>query len=130
MFEKGDLVLKDVGWVKRLFRSVDAMDVETFLDFLEDDARFRFGSEQAVEGKDVIRETLEGFFASIKGLRHEILETWFHAETVICQGQVTYTRTDDSSVTIPFVNVLHMRKDRIREYLIYVDISPLYSAAS
>jgi hypothetical protein len=122
--------LKDAGWVKRLFNSVDAMEVETFLDFLEDDARFRFGSEQAVEGKGAIRDTLEGFFASIKGLRHEILETWFHPGTVICQGQVTYTRTDDSSVTIPFVNVLHMWKDRIREYLIYVDISPLYSAAS
>ena len=122
--------MKDSGWVKKLFNSIDAMDVGAFLDFLEDDARFRFGSEQAVAGKRAVREAIEGFFASIKGLRHEILETWFHTETVICQGRVTYTRIDDSSVTIPFVNVLRMRGDRIREYLIYIDINPLYSATS
>ncbi len=122
--------MKDSGWVKKLFNSVDAMDVGAFLDFLEDDACFRFGSAPAVAGKGAVREAIESFFASIKGLRHEIVETWFHGETVICQGQVTYTRIDDSSVTLPFVNVLRMREDRIGEYLIYIDIKPLYSNAS
>ena len=106
------------------------MDVGAFLVFFEDDASFRFGSEQAVAGKAAVREAIEGFFATIKRLRHEILDTWFHTETVICQGQVTYTRTDDSSVTIPFVNVLRMGGDRISEYLIYIDINPLYSTSS
>ena len=122
--------MEDAGWVKRLFSSVDNMDTEAFLDFLADDALFRFGSEQAVTGKEAIRETIDGFFASIKGLRHEILETWFEAGTVICQGEVTYTRKDDSDITIPFVNILRMGGNRIREYLIYIDIKPLYSPAS
>jgi ketosteroid isomerase-like protein len=122
--------LEDADWVRKLFSSVDDMDTEAFLDFLEDDALFRFGSEQGVTGKEAIRETIEGFFASIKGLRHEILETWFEAGTVICQGEVTYTRTDDSNITIPFVNILRMSGNRIREYLIYIDIKPLYSPAS
>ena len=121
--------MEDAGWVKRLFSSVDNMDTEAFLDFLEDDALFRFGSEQAVTGKEAIRETIEGFFASIKGLRHEILEIWFEAGAVICQGEVTYTRSDDSDITIPFVNILRMGGNRIREYLIYIDIKPLYSPA-
>ncbi len=123
-------MLEDAGWVGRLFSSVDAMDIEAFLDFIEDDALFRFGSEKAVTGKDAVRKALECFFASIKGLRHEILETWFHTETVVCQGQVTYTRIDDSDITIPFVNIWRMRGDRIREYLIYVDVKPLYSDTS
>ncbi|MBW7990226.1 MAG: nuclear transport factor 2 family protein [Planctomycetes bacterium] len=122
--------MKDAGWVERLFSSVDNMDTEAFLDFLEDDASFRFGSEDAVTGKEAIRETIEGFFASIKGLRHEILETWFEGETVICQGEVTYTRANDSNITIPFVNILGMGGNRIREYLVYIDIKPLYSPAS
>ncbi len=122
--------MEDAGWVRELFSSVDNMDTEAFLDFLEDDALFRFGSEQTITGKEAIRETIEAFFASIKGLRHEILETWFEAGTVICQGEVTYTRKDDSDVTIPFVNILRMGSNRIREYLIYIDIKPLYSPAS
>jgi len=58
------------------------------------------------------------------------LETWFETGTVICQGEVTYTRSDDSDITIPFVNILRMGGNRIREYLIYIDIKPLYSPAS
>jgi hypothetical protein len=105
------------------------MDMEAFLGFLENDAMFRFGSAQEVRGKEAIRETLEGFFASINDLSHKILETWFETGTVICRGEVTYTRADDSNITIPFVNILGMRGNRIREYLIYIDIKPLYSPA-
>jgi ketosteroid isomerase-like protein len=122
--------LVDAGWIKRLFSSVDNIDTEAFLSFLEDDALFRFGNEQVVSGKEAICKTLEEFFASIKGLRHEILETWFEAGTVICQGEVTYTRTDDSDIMIPFVNIFRMQGNRIREYLIYIDIKPLYSTDS
>ena len=121
--------MEDAGWVKRLFSSIDNMDTEAFLSFLEDDALFRFGSEQVVTGKEAIGETIGGFFASIKGLRHDILEIWFEAGTVICRGEVTYTRIDDSDVTLPFVDILRMRGKRIGEYLIYIDIKPLYSPA-
>ena len=121
--------MEDAGWVKRLFSSIDNMDTEAFLSFLEDDALFRFGSEQVVTGKEAIGETIGGFFASIKGLRHDILEIWFEAGTVICRGEVTYTRIDDSDVTLPFVDILRMRGKRIGEYLIYIDIKLLYSPA-
>lgn len=102
------------------------MDTEAFLDFLEDDARFRFGIAPVLTGKEAIRSTINGFFAGIKGLRHDIVETWFQGQAVICQGQVTYARTDGGEVTIPFVNIWRMRNGRIREYLIYIDINPLW----
>ena len=117
---------KDIDWVRQLFESLDAMDTEGFLRFFADDARFRFGNEQTVTGKDDIRKAVEDFFSSIGGLKHRILETWVHAETVICQGEVTYTRTDNTKVTLPFVNIWRMEGDRIIEYLIYIDITPLH----
>jgi ketosteroid isomerase-like protein len=119
-------VLEEAGWAKELFASVDVMDTEAFLDFLEDDARFRFGGAPVVVGKEAIRSAIDGFFASIKGLRHDIVETWVQGQTVICQGDVTYTRTDGSEVTIPFATIWRMRNGRIREYLIYIDINPLW----
>lgn len=61
-----------------------------------------------MKGGDAIRKTIEDFFGSMKALRHQILETWFHDETVICHGQVTYARLDDSDVTIPFVKFPRM----------------------
>jgi len=120
--------LDKATFVRQVLDSVDAQDTEAFLGFFEEDAQFRFGSAPAVIGKEAIGEAVDGFFASIKGLRHEILETWSDAGTVICQGQATYTRTDDSKVTLPFVTIWRMRGERIKEYLIYIDIQPLYSA--
>jgi ketosteroid isomerase-like protein len=124
------LVMEDAGWVRRLFAAVDAQDIETFLSFLRDDARFRFGNAPAVTGKDAIRAALAAFFASIRGLRHEIPHIWFPAETVICEGESTYTRTDGTTVTIPFVTVWRMRGDRIQDYRIYIDMQPLFAPAS
>ena len=126
MNQKG-IEVEDAGWVRQLFDCVDAMDTEGFLGYLADDAIFRFGSSPAVAGKEAIGETVEGFFATIKGLSHEIVETWLQGETVICQGQVTYTRTDGSEVTIPFVNIWRMQGKLISEYLIYIDVTPLFS---
>lgn len=107
------------------------MDVEAFLDFFENDASFRFSNAPAVKGKEAIRQAVGGFFASIGRLRHEILETWLEDKTVICRGDVTYTRTDGSKITLPFATIWKLAGERmIKEYLIYIDINPLFSAVS
>jgi len=114
-------------WVPQLFQAIDAMDTETFTSFLTDDACFRFGNAPAVTGRTNIRDAVDGFFATIKALRHRVLSTWAHPDAVVCQGEVTYTRTDDTDVTIPFVNVLHIANGRISRYLTYIDIAPLHT---
>ncbi|MHC4843697.1 MAG: nuclear transport factor 2 family protein [Planctomycetota bacterium] len=119
--------MEETDRVKDVFESIDAMDTKGFLDFLTDDARFRFGSAEVTVGKEAIERSIEDFFGQIKGLQHRIIETWSGPEAVICQGEVIYARYDDSQVTVPFVNIWSMEKDLIKEYLIYIDISPLYS---
>ena len=58
---------------KRLFASIDAMDTESFLSFIREDATFRFGSSPAVKGHAEIRAAVEGFFASFAALKHDLL---------------------------------------------------------
>lgn len=111
----------------QLFQSIDAMDTNKFLTFLADGAQFRFGNAPAAVGKDVIRQAVGGFFQSIKGISHNILRTWTHPDTVICQGEVTYTRHDSSQLTVPFVDIFGMEGNLIKDYLIYIDITPLYA---
>lgn len=121
------MLRKDTDWVRQLFECIDAKDVDGFLEYLTDDAKFILGNAPAVTGKESIRKTLEEFLASIEGISHRIVETWVHPETVICQGEVTYTRLDSSQVTIPFATILRMEDERIKDYLIYIDITPLFS---
>jgi ketosteroid isomerase-like protein len=115
-------------WTRDLFRCVDAKDSDGWLEFLAADARFRFGNAPAVQGKDAIREAVSAFFASISELRHELVEIWNHADAVICRGDVIYTRLDGSTLIAPFANVLKLQDNLIRDYLIYADVSDLYSS--
>ena len=110
----------------KILERVDAMDVDGFLTFLADDARLRFGNGPAIVGKQQIGQAIGEFFGSIKALRHKILHTWFDSQAIVCQGEATYTRTDDTKVTIPFVNIWGVQAGLIKDYLIYIDLAPLY----
>ena len=112
---------------KSLLSAIDRMDVDAFESFLTEDAIFRFGNAEPVKGKNNIREYVVGFFSSIKSLKHEVLGVWESGQVLTVQGEVTYTRKDDRSVKAPFVNLFKMQGTLIREYLIYVDASQLFS---
>ena len=113
--------------INELFRAIDSMDADRFITFLTEDAQFKFGNNPKVIGKDAVKEAVKEFFSSIKGLSHEVINTWSHPDTIICQGEVTYTRKNDSKVTIPFVNIFGIKENLVKDYLIYIDIAPLFA---
>lgn len=113
--------------LEKLFTFIDAMDLESFLSFISKDGTFRFGSAPAVVGHDAIQDVVGGFFESIAGLQHVLKRTIVSGSTVICEGEVTYTRLDDSSITLPFTNIFEVSSGLISEYKIYIDITPLYA---
>ncbi len=110
-----------------LFARIDEKDTERFLDFLTDDASFRFGSAPPAQGREVIRTVLDGFFASIAGLSHELSRAVEETGAIICEGTVTYTRHDGSKIALPFADILELEGDRISNYKIYMDAGPLYA---
>lgn len=113
---------------KELFASIDAMDTETFLSFIREDATFRFGSSPAVKGHAEIRAAIEGFFSAFAALRHNVRRIVAGGDAVVCEGEVTYTRHDGSTITLPFANVFEVDDGLISLYRIYIDIGPLYAA--
>jgi hypothetical protein len=117
-------------WIRGLFRCLDAKDSDGWLNFLAPDVCFRFGNMAVVEGRSAIEGAVSAFFASISDLRHDLVETWKLPDTVICRGDVTYTRLDGSTLTVPFINVLKLEADLICDYLIYADISELHSPST
>lgn len=113
--------------VDALFAAVDDSDTERFVSFLTEDASFRFGSAPAVVGRAEIAAGVSAFFASIAGCKHDIHKTLADGDTLVCEGDVTYTRHDGSELTVPFVDVFEMAGDRISNYKIYIDTSALYA---
>lgn len=116
-------------WLEELFQEIDNKDTVGFLSFLTPEARFRFGNAPLLQGRQAISEAVDAFFASIKASQHRLLHTWSIDDVVICQGEVSYTRRDNSALSLPFVNIFRMQGGQIDQYLIYVDVTPLYSSA-
>ena len=119
--------MSDVRWVNQLFQSIDSKDSDAFLTFIAENVFFRFGNAEPIHGKNNAGNVVRGFFESIKAIQHDISETWSQDDAVICHGFVTYTRHDNSTLTVPFANIFKLDGPAITEYLIYVDISQLYN---
>ncbi len=115
----------DIG--RAMFEPADRLDVDGWCSHLSENVHFRFGNAEPLDGRDAVREAVSQFFATLKGLRHEVVSDWTVDNRVIQQLLVTYTRPDDSQVTVPAVNLLRIDGERIGEYLIYVDLAPLYA---
>jgi ketosteroid isomerase-like protein len=110
-----------------VFADVDRMDAKAFASHLADDCLLRFGNADEVVGRDAIEESIAGFFTTINGISHQIVDQWDVDDTTIIQLEATYTRKDDRKVTLPAVAVWRRGSDLIDDYRIYVDLAPVYA---
>ena len=113
------------AWIAALFRAIDAKEIDGFLGFLDEDAKFAFANFPVATGAAAIRATLVGFFAQVDTLAHTIENAWSVPGHLIVRGNVRYTRRDGLVVAMPFCNVLGMERGRVADYRIYIDPSAL-----
>lgn len=113
------------GWYEEILHAVDEKDSAGFVSYLTDDATFQWGAREPVEGKQAVKEYVDAFLSMFRGTRHVVFETLESGDTRVCRGEVTYLMPDGREIPTPFCNVFHMEGDRIREYLIHIDPSPL-----
>jgi len=115
-------------FVNDLLAAIDRMDARAFAAFLTPDARFRFGNSPEIAGREAVQAAVGGFFKALKGVSHSLEDQWSLPDVAICTGIVTYTRHDDSTLTVPFANVLRLRQGGIHDYQIFTDNSALFGA--
>ena len=108
-----------------LFADIDRMDARAFASYLSEDCRLRFGNADAVAGRSAIEAAITGFFATIKGLSHDIVHQWDVGDTTIIELKVTYTRLDERQVTVPVVTIYRHGDQLIDDYRIFIDLSPV-----
>src|SRR5260370_41834939 len=101
--------------VAPIFADIDAMDADKFVAHLTPDVRFRFANADPALGRAAVKEGVEGFWASIDGLTHHILNGYEVGDTVIAQIDVEYRRKDGQSRTVPDCDVLTFGDDRVRD---------------
>lgn len=111
--------------LSELLAAIDEQDAVKFASYLTEDAVFRYGSNPPVEGRQAVQDFVAGFFANLDALNHRVSARWEDGDALICEGEVTYTLPTGREVTVPFVNVFGMQNDKIKDYKIYIDPTPL-----
>lgn len=109
-----------------MYKAIDAKSGVGMCEFLTEDASFKFANIPAVVGKPNIIAFLDGFFQSIKAIKHTDIDTRSSGSEWFVNGTVTYTRHNDSQLQVPFGVLLKMKAELIQDYRIYVDASELY----
>jgi len=113
--------------VAPIFADIDAMDADKFIAHLTPDVRFRFANADPAIGHAAVKEGVEGFWATIDGLSHHIRHTCEFGDTTIVQIDVEYKRKDGKTVIVPNADVLKFQGDLVRDWQIYIDVTPVYA---
>jgi hypothetical protein len=106
------------------------MEPDRFAAHLAPDATMRFGNAEPIRGRAAARDAWASFCQGIKGVSHDLVQRWSFENTTIVEAKVTYTRRDDSQVTVPVVTIYRERDGEIDDYRIYIDLAPLLAPAA
>lgn len=112
--------------VEGLFHAIDTKNTDQFVSYLTDDSIFTMGDSPSVSGKENIRTAVGQFFQSIKDISHTVNDTIVSNDDLVTPGSVTYTRHDDTTLTVNFCNVYKLENDKIKDYNVFIDLSQLY----
>ena len=114
-------------FIPQLFSTIDRKDSRGFATFITHDGTFKFGNWPAAKGTEAITGAVDQFFGTIEKVSHRVQQTYGDKDAVFVQGEVTYVRKDGKTVgPLPFMNLFKMSGDKVAEYVVYADVSPLY----
>lgn len=122
------LATGEQDWVADFFADTDALDIDRLAPWFTEDLEVRFGNEPTIVGKAAALECLAGFWRTIKGMEHSRHQLVKQEEMAVLMSTVTYTRLDDSKVSLPVASYLRQAGPRTVDRLwVFIDLSPLYA---
>jgi len=116
-----------LSFARLVYDAVDSMDETKLAAFLTSDCTFVFGNATPIVGRAAAAEASKAFLSLIASIRHEIDDVWRVNDVIITRLTVTYTRKDSTSMTFPGVTIWRVKGERIADYRIYIDNTPLFT---
>ena len=114
-------------YVLEVYEAVDSKDEQRLARFLTENCTFVYANSDPVVGRANVAEASKKFIALIAGIKHQLLDVWALDDVIVSRLEVTYTRKDGSTLTVPAVTIWRMRDGQIDDYRIYIDIAPLFA---
>ena len=60
-------------------------------------------------------------------MSHAPVDRWESEEGTVVEADVTYTRKDGGTVTVPVVTIYRERDGEIVDYRVFIDLAPLFA---
>nr|WP_271213956.1 nuclear transport factor 2 family protein [Rhodococcus wratislaviensis]GLK41232.1 hypothetical protein GCM10017611_81080 [Rhodococcus wratislaviensis] len=120
-------ITTEVEISRKLLEAADT-DIAAFFDFFSDDCVFRMANTPPIAGKAAIKSWVTGYLGSVASMRHEIIEAWSEGNVSALRVEVTYTMQNGETFTLPAVTRTRIEGNKVTEYLIFIDPSPIVSA--
>jgi ketosteroid isomerase-like protein len=111
----------------QLFDDIDSMEPERFTAHLAEDVTMRFGNADPIQGRAAAHDAWAGFCEGIDGVSHALVGRWESESGTVVQADVTYTRKDGGTVTVPVATIYRERDGEIADYRIFIDLAPLFA---
>jgi hypothetical protein len=111
----------------QLFDDIDSMEPERFTQHLAEDVTMRFGNAEPIRGREAAHDAWAGFCEGIDGVSHERLRSWESDAGTVAEANVTYTKKDGGTVTVPVVTIYTEGDGGIDDYRIFIDLAPLFA---
>jgi limonene-1,2-epoxide hydrolase len=118
---------KLIDRVQRIFATADRLNLDEWIAYFVEDARFQFGNTKPITGHDAIRLTMTQFFSAIKAMHHDFDGMYQQDNIVIAEANVMFTRLDDKVVRIPAVTIFRMQGDLVQDFRLYMDATPIFA---
>ena len=114
-------------YASQVYEAVDSKDEQRLAHFLTENCTFVYANSDPVVGRENIAESSKHFLALIAGIKHQLLDVWAVNDVIVSRLEVTYTRKDGSTLTVPAVTIWRVRDKQIEDYRIYIDVAPLFA---
>ncbi len=114
-------------YASEVYEAVDSKDEQRLARFLTENCTFVYANNEPVIGRENVAESSKNFMASIAGIKHQLLDVWAFDDVIVSRIEVTYTRKDGSTLTVPAVTIWRLRDRQIDDYRIYIDVAPLFA---
>ena len=111
----------------QLFSDIDSMEPERFTAHLADDVVMRFGNAEPVRGKAAVHDAWAAFCDGLDGVSHPPGRRWESEQGTVAEADVSYTRKDGTTVTVPVVTIYRSSGELIDDYRIFIDLAPLFA---
>jgi ketosteroid isomerase-like protein len=119
---------KNQQLVREMFLAGESMNVENFVKFYNDDARYQFGNFPIAYGPKGIIDSSQGFIATVKYCVHHIQNLWeIDESTLVCEMNCDYVRKKDlKKFTLPCCDTIRIKNGKVQDLRIFMDIMPVF----